>query len=63
MRYGGYQPEESTLSKSCRGYPAGIIEPIYVETKVTVYPYLVSVNYENNRVTKAGKSSISLSIN
>ena len=46
----------------CAG-EAGIIEPIYVETKVTVYPYLVSIDYKTNKVTKAGRSSIFLSIN
>ena len=46
----------------CAG-AAGIIEPVYVETKVTVYPYPVTVAYSNNRVVKAGKSTISLKIN
>lgn len=32
----------------------GLIEPHYVETKVTVYPYPVTVDYQTNRVTKAG---------
>jgi len=36
------------------------ILPIYVESKVTVYPYPVTVDYENNRVYKAGKASTSL---
>jgi len=39
---------------------SGSVEPVYVETKVTVYPYLVKVDYDKNRVTKAGKSSIYL---
>lgn len=43
----------------CAG-SAGTIEPIYVETKVTVYPYSVKVNYETNRVTKFGKASVTL---
>ena len=38
----------------------GRIDPVYVETKVTVYPYPVEVNYDKNRVVKAGKSSISI---
>lgn len=36
--------------------PGGSLEPHYVETKVTVYPYPVKVDYTNNRVTKAGKT-------
>jgi hypothetical protein len=43
----------------CAG-EAGIIEPVYVETKVTVYPYPVSVDYTTNRAVKAGTSTISL---
>jgi len=39
--------------------PTGMIEPHYIESKVTVYPYPVSVNYTTNRVTKAGKASVS----
>lgn len=38
----------------------GAIEPVYVETKVTVYPYTVSVDYDKNRVKKAGKSSVTI---
>lgn len=41
----------------------GVIEPVYVETKVAVYPYLVNVDYKTNRVTKAGESSISIKTN
>lgn len=40
----------------------GNIEPVYVETKVTVYPYPVTVSYDTNRVVKAGKASVSLSL-
>ncbi len=43
----------------CAG-AGGLIEPVYVETKVTVYPYPVKVNYSQNRVIKAGKSSVTL---
>jgi len=32
---------------------AGTLEPIYVETKVTVYPGLVKVDYEKNRVVRS----------
>ncbi len=39
----------------------GAIDPIYVETKVTTYPYPVSVDYTTNRVKKAGKSNVSIS--
>ncbi len=37
---------------------AGNIEPVYVETKVTVYPGPVKVNYENNRVTRSGAATV-----
>jgi hypothetical protein len=37
---------------------AGDIEPVYVETKVTVYPGPVSVDYENNRVTRSGAATV-----
>lgn len=37
---------------------AGTIEPVYVETKVTVYPGPVNVDYENNRVTRSGAASV-----
>lgn len=43
----------------CAG-STGTIEPVYVETKVTVYPYSVSVDYDKNRVTKTGKASVTL---
>lgn len=41
----------------------GAMEPIYVETKVTVYPYPVKVDYDKNRVTKAGKSTVTIKVN
>lgn len=44
----------------CAG-DAGVIYPVYVETKVTVYPYSVSVDYDKNRVKKSGKASVTLS--
>jgi len=37
---------------------AGAIEPVYVETKVTVYPGPVDVNYTTNRVTRTGKATV-----
>lgn len=43
----------------CAGI-GGMIEPVYVETKVTVYPYPVSVNYETNRVKKSGKTTVTI---
>lgn len=40
---------------------SGSIEPHYVESKVTTYPYAITVDYKNNRVTrKTGSKSISL---
>lgn len=39
----------------CAG-PGGSLEPHYIETRVTVYPYPVKVDYEHNRVTRAGKA-------
>lgn len=38
----------------------GQIEPLYIETKVTVYPYPVTVDYDSNRVTKAGEASVTI---
>jgi hypothetical protein len=43
----------------CAG-KTGMIEPIYVETKVTTYPYRVTVNYDKNRVTKAGEATVTI---
>lgn len=37
---------------------SGEIEPIYVETKVTIYPGPVNVNYETNRVVRTGAASV-----
>ena len=39
---------------------AGVIEPVYVESKVTAYPFPVAVDYETNRVTKAGESTVQI---
>jgi hypothetical protein len=36
---------------------AGNLEPIYVESKVTVYPYSVKVDYSKNKVTKSGEAT------
>lgn len=38
----------------------GSIDPVLIETNVTTYPYPVKVDYENNRVIKAGKASINM---
>jgi hypothetical protein len=43
----------------CTG-KGGSIEPIYVESKVTIYPYPISVDYATGRVTKAGHASVSI---
>lgn len=43
----------------CAG-STGNIEPVYVETRVTAYPYSVKVDYANNRVTKAGKATVTI---
>ena len=40
----------------------GQILPLYIESKVTVYPYPVKVNYEKNRVYKDGESSTTINI-
>lgn len=37
---------------------AGAIEPVYVETKVTVYPGPVNVDYDTNRVTRSGAATV-----
>lgn len=40
---------------------SGTVEPVYVETKVTVYPGPVVVNYETNRVTRSGAATVLIS--
>jgi hypothetical protein len=37
---------------------SGQLEPVYVETKVTVYPGPVVVDYATNRVTRSGASNV-----
>jgi hypothetical protein len=37
---------------------AGSLEPVYVETKVTVYPGPVKVDYEKNRVIRSGAATV-----
>lgn len=36
----------------------GSIEPVYVETKVTVYPGPVKVDYKTNRVSRSGAATV-----
>jgi len=38
------------------------IMPLYIESKVTVYPYPVKVDYANNRVVKAGKATTAINV-
>lgn len=40
--------------------PTGEIEPVSVESKVTGYPYPVNVDYEKNRVKRAGKATVTI---
>ena len=40
----------------------GNIDPVYVESKVNVFPYPVNIDYKTNRVTKAGKSTVSIKL-
>lgn len=40
---------------------SGTISPVYVEAKVTAYPWNMDVNYETNRVTKAKGSRSTVS--
>lgn len=37
---------------------SGQIEPVYVESKVTIYPGPVEVDYETNRVIRAGAATV-----
>lgn len=40
---------------------AGVIEPVYVESKVTVFPGPVLVDYETNRVKRSGTATVRIS--
>ncbi len=40
---------------------AGGLEPVYVESKVTIYPSQVTVDYKNNRVQRTGKATVTIS--
>lgn len=37
---------------------AGTLEPVYVESKVTVYPGPVKVDYKTNRVVRSGAATV-----
>lgn len=39
---------------------AGMLEPHYIEAKVTVYPYPVTVDFDTNRVVKAGDATATI---
>jgi hypothetical protein len=41
----------------------GLIEPHYVESKVTVYPGPVKVDYKTNRVVRAGSPTVTMGSN
>jgi len=43
----------------CVGDTGGI-EPVYVESKVTIYPGPVNVDYSANRVTRSGAATVSI---
>lgn len=43
--------------------PGGVLEPHYIEAKVTVFPYPLEVDYKANRVYRVGsKSSASITL-
>jgi len=44
----------------CTGTGGGI-EPVYVESKVTVFPGPVIVDYKNNRVARSGAATVNIS--
>jgi len=39
---------------------AGIIEPVYIESKVTIYPGPVNVDYATNRVVRSGAATVKI---
>lgn len=43
----------------CLGESGGI-EPMYIESKVTIYPGLVLVDYDKNRVVRSGAATVLL---
>lgn len=46
----------------CMG-EAGGLEPVYIESKVTIYPGLVKVDYKNNRVVRSGAATVLINDN
>jgi hypothetical protein len=46
----------------CTDLKTGTVSPIYIEGKVTTYPYTITVDYRNNRVYQNGKSNININI-
>ena len=40
---------------------AGTIEPVYVESKVTIYPGPIDVSYDTNRVVRSGAATVRIS--
>lgn len=40
----------------------GALEPVYVESKVTVYPGIVDVDYDKNRVTPGGGERVQIKL-
>lgn len=40
----------------------GQIMPVYVESKITVYPYSIKVDYEKNRVYRTGKPATVINV-
>lgn len=59
----GFYPPENVKGTwvFCVG-DGGLLEPVLIEANVTTYPYAVKVDYDKNRVTKSGKSSISVRV-
>lgn len=39
---------------------AGVVEPVYVESKVTIYPGPVKVDYEKNRAVRFGDATVKI---
>ncbi len=40
----------------------GKVTPVYAESKVTVFPFPMEVDYENNRVYPAGRASVTVDV-
>jgi len=39
---------------------AGSLEPVYIEAKVTIFPWPVKVDYEKNRVHRDGEATVTI---